>query len=185
MRTVSPEGSVFIEPRREILNHFDNLSLTCFSQGGPNNTYQWAKDGIDLANETFPELFVPNVNASDGGQYSCIVSNAAGMGRFDSVLYITPYIVLDPEEMILTTNSSLVSFECEAESFPSPTYIWRTTDSLLDSLSTAVSDGPVVRFEPVVFGDEGYYFCVAFISVNMSNHTAMSQAGQLTSEGPF
>ena len=183
--TVSPEGSVSVEPTSVVLTRFDNRTFTCTSQGGPNNTYQWQKDGVDLANQTSPLLDVTDVNATDGGVYTCVVTNAAGNESFDSSLYIAPYIVLHPVMDILSANGSNVTFECEAESFPPPEYVWEMSGSESNYASTVQSDGQFLNFEPVEFGDEGYYRCLAYISINITNHTAASQAGLLTSKERF
>ena len=113
------------------------------------------------------------------------MTNAAGNESFDSILYIAPYIVLHPVLDILTTNSSNVTFECDAESFPPSEYVWELVDSESNYLYTVQSDGRFLTFEPVEFGDEGYYHCLAYININMTNHTATSQSGLLTSEEHF
>ena len=44
--------------------------------GGP--TYQWRKDGADLAGETGSTLFLSDVQAASQGSYSCVVTNPGG-----------------------------------------------------------------------------------------------------------
>ena len=175
---MSPEGSVRITPEFQALERFGSITFTCSSLGGPNNTYQWQKDTSDLLNETSSLLTVSNVSATDGGTYSCLVSNAAGNETVNSTLYIEPYIIANPVSDILSSASGNVSFECEAESFPSPRYLWeKVTDN-----DTVVGESRVLSLNPVVFGDEGPYRCIAYITANGTNTTAVSDTGLLTSK---
>ena len=173
---MSPEGSVRVDPDFQVLSRFDSINLTCSSLGGPDNAYQWLKDGVDIANKTRQVLTVSNVSAVDGGEYSCVVSNAAGNETVDSTLYIKPYITADPVSDVLSLTGRNVSFECEAESFPSPRYFW---EKVSDN-GTIVSASRVLSLSPVVFGDEGVYRCVAYITANESNVTAASERTLLT-----
>ncbi len=45
---------------------------------GADNTYQWYRNGVALAGETGPILLRQNVTASDAGDYTVRISNAAG-----------------------------------------------------------------------------------------------------------
>ena len=85
----------------------DNVTLTCNSSGGPNNTYEWMKDGMVLDDEVDITLTLNDVNASYGGNYTCTVSNAAGRDSGNVILYVAPYIVTLQEEQVLTTNGSI------------------------------------------------------------------------------
>ena len=68
-------------------------------------------------------LTLANVNASTGGMYTCVVTNAAGNNSDSTFLFISPYFITErvDEE---TTNGSLVTLQCVAEAFPSPDYLW-------------------------------------------------------------
>ena len=66
-------------------------------------------------------LEVMDIDASSGGVYTCIVSNAAGSDSASTTLYVAPYIVTPLEEQTLTTNGSNVNISCDADGFPSPT----------------------------------------------------------------
>ena len=59
--------------------------LRCNSLGGPNNSFSWrrvenAMDAFDDNDIRGENLTIMNVNANDGGDYLCEVTNAAGMG---------------------------------------------------------------------------------------------------------
>ena len=55
-----------------------NGILQCSTKGGPNNTYEWQKDGTVLGSETGDTLNLYSISPATGGFYNCTVSNAAG-----------------------------------------------------------------------------------------------------------
>ena len=175
---MSPEGSISVSPLNMVFNGGDNVTLNCSAQGGPDNTYQWQQrrsnlddesfpnpmyqwqhDGVDLMNETSNILTIDNIDAVNGGNYTCVVSNAAGNDSATSTLYVAPTIVTQPAD-ILTRNGTVVNFTCEAESFPAPEYQWEKYNETMGTF-IRVSRDPVLEFSPAVFGDEGRYQCVA------------------------
>ena len=136
------------------------VMMMCSSGGGPNNTYEWVKDGTVLNGETSDTLILIIANASFGGDYTCTVSNAAGNDSASTALYVAPYIVTPLEEQTLTTSGSNVNITCDADGFPSPIVIW------VDMMIAEVENTSLLEFSPVMFGDEGLYRCVATSEIN-------------------
>lgn len=144
------------------------------SDGGPSNTYQWQVNGSDFEGEISPILPLPNLQASMGGTYTCVVSNAAGSDADSTFVYVAPYFITEPVDT-LTSDGTTDALICEAEAFPSPDYQWGRVDGL--SLRAGLTtDTGVLGFNPVMFGDEGQYFC----NVSSLNITITSQAVTLT-----
>ena len=56
----------------------EQLELNCSSEGGPELEYTWTFSGgeIDIANTSM--LTIANLATSNGGDYTCSVSNDAG-----------------------------------------------------------------------------------------------------------
>ena len=54
----------------------DQLMLNCLSEGGPQLEYSWIFSSNQIAST--PILTVDNVNVSNGGEYTCNVTNEAG-----------------------------------------------------------------------------------------------------------
>ena len=163
---VSTEGSVMITPVDQIFTRGENITLTCISMGGPGNVYQWEKDRNVVATDDV--LTLMDIDASSGGIYSCTVSNLAGNDSATSTLHVAPYFIIHPEN-VETSNSSKVNISCLAESFPEPEYMWmKDGDSSLVREGVITVDMPnSLGFRPVLFGDEGVYVCVAFITIDM------------------
>ena len=64
-----------------------------------------------------------NLASTDGGDYRCVVSNAAGSGSDAASLYVRPTIISQPTNVSTMVGNS-VSFSCAADGFPMPTYHW-------------------------------------------------------------
>ena len=167
---MSPEGSVVVLPASAIIESGDIAMFNCSVQGGPSITYQWQRNEIDLPNETSDILTIANVSVADGGNYTCIASNAAGNDSSTSMLLVAPTIITQPEDQQVV-NGSATDFTCEAESFPDLDYTWEKYNEENGSFSTVMS-GPVLQFSPAVFGDEGSYRCVASLPGTNRNDTS-------------
>ena len=93
-----------ITPVDQVFTHGENATLTCISMGGPNNVYQWEKDGNVVATDDI--LTLMDIDASSGGIYTCTVSNLAGNDSATTTLYVAPYFVIHPGN-VETSNSSV------------------------------------------------------------------------------
>ena len=161
---VSPEASVAVTLSSDISTIGSSVSLFCSALGGPNNTFVWMKNEMIIGNGT--TLVVTDIDAFSGGNYTCLVSNAAGNDSASTTLYVAPYIVTPLEEQTLTANGSNVDIICDTAGFPSPTVNW------VDMRNVEVSDISLLQFSPGVFGDEGLYRCIATAEINEMIFTA-------------
>ena len=147
-----------------------DVTFSCIARGGPDNEYQWQHDGGDLMDGANTALTIADIRTGNGGNYTCVVSNAAGSDSATAILYVAPTIVTQPMD-ILTRNRTEVNFTCEAEGFPTPTYQWEKYDETMGAFLRAGS-GPMLEFSPAVFGDEGSYRCVASLPGINRNDTS-------------
>ena len=136
--------------------------------------FQWSKDGMDLPGENQNTLELHLVNATDGGDYTCMASSTAGNASFSATLYVRPYIIAHPQQQVLASVLDTVMFICEAAGFPSPSYRWERDGSVqsMDQTYTFVA----------FHSSGGMYTCVAFSTVNSMELTAESEVGQLIGE---
>lgn len=164
---VSPEGSVNVTTSSNVVTRGENVTLVCSAMGGPEISYIWMTNGVTVGNER--TQVVVNIDASLGGSYTCIASNAAGNVSASITLYVAPYIVISLDEEILTASGSNVNISCNATGFPIPTVNW------VDVRSMKISHGPLLEFSPIMFEDEGPYRCVAAAEINGMNFTATDE----------
>ena len=65
----------------------EQLELSCSSEGGPELEYTWLYLGsiIDDANTSM--LIIANLTTSNGGNYTCVISNNAGSDSATVTIY--------------------------------------------------------------------------------------------------
>ena len=61
-----------------LYNRREKLQLNCSSQGGPVLEYTWLHSGRIIDNATASTLVIDDVSTTDGGDYTCNVTNNAG-----------------------------------------------------------------------------------------------------------
>ena len=152
---VAPLASVM--PDSQIYQRGVDVTLTCSVLGGPLISYQWLFNDRDTDGENSSTLTLTSVYASDGGEYTCVVSNTAGNDSASSKVYIFPYFTIAPEDAEIS-NGDNATLTCEAEAFPDPSYEWTKIDGIIRESVTGI-DSTSLSFEPVLFGDEGSYNC--------------------------
>ena len=110
-----------------------------------------------LPNESSYILEIFNISASQGGEYTCVVSNSAGNGSASVSVHIRPEFTSQPQDLqaVVGFNETL---RCEAEAFPSPQYQWVRVDGQ-DIRVGIDTNSSTLTLVPVMFGDEGAYFC--------------------------
>ncbi len=137
-------------------NRNDDVTLNCSALGGPDLFYRWQANDSYLAGENSSTLMLGNVDASDGGDYTCVVFNSAGNTSATTSVFILPYFTVQPDDAGITNGSS-ISLTCQAEAFPFPSYEWiQVRGSIRSDLSVG---SEVLVFNPLLFGDEGDYVC--------------------------
>ena len=140
---ITPVGVVYEEG--------DNVTFSCTSLGGPDNSIQWLKDGQRI-NGSSSRLELTDISVTeDGAIYTCVASNTAGNGSASVSLLISPVFVTHPmdEEII---NGTVVSFICMAMAFPDPTYIWFRVGGDLPESAVGVNT-LMLTLSLAVFGD--------------------------------
>ena len=138
----------------------------CSALGGPNNTFSWEHQARPI-NVTTASLTIPNISISEGGDYRCIVNNAAGDGSAIATVFIRPTIAALDD--VLITNGSSVEFTCEADGIPTPGVSW---ERIADGNNTIVSTNSTYTITSATFGDEGNYQCVATSSAGTTSEIA-------------
>ena len=157
---VSPEGSVMVSVSNNIANIGSSTTFNCSAMGGPQNIYRWMMNGETIGNES--TLLINDIDASSGGSYTCLVSNAAGNDSASTTLYVAPYIVTPLQEQILRANGSNLNLTCDAYGFPAPHVIWYHSDMTGEVLS----NNSMLIIPTVLFGQEGVYRCLARATIN-------------------
>ena len=192
--SVSPNGSVSVDPILRIVDNGSDTTFTCSARGGPNNTIAWIRSFNEsqlqalisqrpvnvsaVLNVLSPiaigdTLSISTINATqDGGGYLCVVVNEAGADINSTVLYVRPAITLQPQTVQTLANVS-VSISCLADSFPPPFYMWEKFNTNTGSYETVPgSNNSVLAFTSIDYEDNGVYRCIARTDGIIENATS-------------
>ena len=91
---VSPEDSVMVD-RPTVLTNFNSTEIiTCTADGGPDNMFEWRKQGPALVITRNSILELTMITGSDGGVYECTVTNDAG-SDMNSTSVIGMYYIIN------------------------------------------------------------------------------------------
>lgn len=79
------------QPQDQTVTVDGTAVFTVDAAGTPPLTFQWRKDGVDLAGATSQRLSLPHIQLADAGVYTAVVSNASGaVTSRGAVLTVTP-----------------------------------------------------------------------------------------------
>ena len=197
--------TIMLSPITMTVDRGDIVTFTCMITGQGTLTISWfSPEGnmLPQTNQQMPNsntfisfLSIVDVSGMDGGEYTCLASNEAGDASATAEIFVRPIILSQPTE-ILARNGEMASLFCDADGFPL-FYQWQMLNSIFDGVfesdggSASGSGGSgiednyvdresatdsILEFDPIQFGDEGSYRCIAFNPVG----TAISEATTVT-----
>jgi sugar lactone lactonase YvrE len=70
--------AITTQPASQTVPVGSSVTFTAAASGSPAPTYQWQKDGIDLAGVTTASYTIVGVSAADAGEYRVVATNSAG-----------------------------------------------------------------------------------------------------------
>lgn len=78
--TIDPKWPPYItqDPVSQIVQPGTNVTFSIIATGSPTLRYQWRHEGFPIPNATNPSLSLLNVQSTDAGRYSVVVTNLYG-----------------------------------------------------------------------------------------------------------
>jgi hypothetical protein len=124
---VSFDNPVFISspPQSQIAGSGTNVTLVVNASGGTPITYAWQFDGAFLDGATNSTLTITNMQASDAGTYTVMVSNLVSVVTAQAVVSFAaaPAITTQPLSQTVAANAA-ATLSVGATGSPAPAYQW-------------------------------------------------------------
>ncbi len=136
-------------PVAQTVNVGDTATFSVTATGTDPLSYQWKKDGANVNGATGATLILGNVQPSNAGSYSVVVSNAAGSvtsAAATLTVNSAPAITAQPQP-VATTVGSNATFSVNATGTPTPTYQWRKNGADLAGATAATLTLSSVQFD--------------------------------------
>ena len=118
------------------------------------------QENADINVGTESSLDLSSFNASHGGSYECIITNDAGFEALSTNVFVRPYFVEQPAANVYTETGQNVTLDCNAESFPPPTFQWEKKDDNGNFVALSGETGRYLMYISVTAGVFGEYRCV-------------------------
>jgi chitodextrinase len=172
--TVAPAAPPTIDssPLGRTVTTGGSTTFTVTAHGVGTLTYQWRKDGGDISGATSSTLTLANVQSSDGGTYTAVVSSAGGptvsAGALLTVAAAAPTITTPPASQTANAGST-VTFSVAAHGVDPLSYQWRKGGAAIVGATNAT-----VTLTNISAADAGIYTVVvsnAGVSITSSGAT--------------
>ena len=108
--------------------------------GTPSPTYQWKKNGAELAGRTSSILTLSSLTSADGGSYTCVATNSVGSAESNSAtLTVTggvspPSISVPPSSTVAALGGSVT---LSVSAAGGPGFQWRKSGTAIPGATTA------------------------------------------------
>jgi hypothetical protein len=158
-------------PVGETVNRGVDVLFISRATGLPTPTYQWQKNGVNLANgndvfgATTNVLFLTNVSYDDAGNYAMVATNSSGSRTSNAATLTingTPIFLTQPAGLSVVGAGSVLNLAVTATGDPAPTLQWRKNGANLAN-GGAVSGVTTntLTLTGVTAADAGIYSVVA------------------------
>lgn len=116
-----------VQPLSQTVVASNSTTLHARAAGNGRMTFQWRLQGTNIAGATNVSLLLANVQLTDAGSYSVVVSNAQGVvtSRVASVTVLAPPSLSEPPDDQKVLLGADVTFTISAMGTPPLVYQWR------------------------------------------------------------
>ena len=145
--------TITVQPKSYNTNVGATVTFSVQASGTPPLSYQWRKDGQNIASATLTSYVLSGVQVDDSGRYSVQVSNPAGAASSTNAILnvgTAPTITTRPGNVTVVVGQR-ASFNVTATGTPL-NYYWRKGSTLIQGATNAT-----LSFETVVKANAGTF----------------------------
>uniref|UniRef100_A0A663F4Y0 Cell adhesion associated, onco regulated n=1 Tax=Aquila chrysaetos chrysaetos TaxID=223781 RepID=A0A663F4Y0_AQUCH len=157
-----------LAPQSLAVPRHSSLMLECVVSGLPPTSVRWVKDGRDALRKgrwklLHSHLVTDRLEASDSGNYSCVVGNEFGVMKYVnySLTILEPASISKGLQDETVAAGATVHFWCDVRGSPAPTLAWLHNAAPLRLSPRHLPTGNRLRIRGVTQEDSGLYQCVA------------------------
>ena len=158
--TPQPCPLVLQQPASQTVCTNGYVSFSVAGSGDPPLSYQWRRDGIDIAGANSASYFIAPVGTGDAAGYDCVVSNGCGSATSNAATLTVdtvPTIAVPP-----TTHTGYIgqptTFTVSAAGSAALSYQWRKGGvNLTDGGTVSGATTATLTLNPVASTDVGSY----------------------------
>ncbi|XP_036375886.1 hemicentin-1 [Megalops cyprinoides] len=162
------------EATKELTAVLDSsINIECVATGSPPPQLNWLKNGLPLPISSHIRLLsagqvlrIARAQVSDGGTYTCVASNRAGVDNrhFNLQVHVPPSLdKAGSTEDVIVVRGNSATLLCISDGTPTPTLSWRKDGTPLKTSThtTIANQGTTMKIAQAQVGDTGRYTCVA------------------------
>jgi hypothetical protein len=156
LTVVFPPPTITTQPTNVTVQPGAPASFSVIADAQPDPTYQWRKDGVNLAGATTSTLIFSSTQASQAGRYSVIVSTAFGsVTSVDALLAVGNPVIASMSRSVVAKTGASVTLAASIQSADPLLFRWArngvviagATSSSLTLPAVQVSDSGVYSLE--------------------------------------
>ncbi|XP_051581270.1 hemicentin-1-like isoform X1 [Myxocyprinus asiaticus] len=150
-----------------------SINIECVASGSPPPQLNWLRNGLPLPVSSQIRLLsagqvlrIAHAQVSDGGTYTCVASNRAGVDNrhYNLEVYVLPSLDgAGSTEEVTVVRGNTATFICIADGTPSPTITWLRNGAALpkDAHLSLLNQNGTLQLSFVRVNHTGSYTCTA------------------------
>uniref|UniRef100_A0AAV2KYV0 Ig-like domain-containing protein n=1 Tax=Knipowitschia caucasica TaxID=637954 RepID=A0AAV2KYV0_KNICA len=179
---VPPRIELSTEAAEEVVSVLDSsVNMACSATGSPPPQMNWLRNGLPLPVSAHIRLLsagqmlrITRTQVSDGGTYTCVASNRAGVDNkhYNLQVHVPPSLDgAGSVEDLTAVRGNMASLRCVADGTPAPLMSWFKDGELLQSEGQLLllNLNTTLQLSRVTVNHTGTYTCVAN---NSAGHTS-------------
>jgi|GEM_PF-828168 len=149
---------IFNQPLDQSLNLGSTINLSVSADGSTATTYQWKKDGVEIAGATGTSLVISSAALADAGNYTCDVKNSYGASTsaVATVAVSAAPVVVTPLKNATVYVGDTVTLSATFSGEPSPTCSWTKNGVAIPGATDSA-----YTFTPAATNESGTYVVTA------------------------